>query len=167
MNDILMACEQEGQLAQYYQELIELTSEQTIKSILQIAEHVHEKHANTLRNINNKIPTVMRPSRILIHGSALIQKLQQKYYFSPMDTCHTDQYQALQGVELQLEQFYTHKAQQTDIPFNKDLFKKLARDKHKLYTLMNHLCETIKSNDVNLDKIEFNPKIISCKNFAS
>jgi rubrerythrin len=167
MKDIILACEQEAQLAQYYLELLDLASENTIKSILQIGVNVHTKHEKALRNIDHTSLTGMHASRILINGSALIQKLQQRHCLSPMDMRHTDLYQSLMDAELQLEQFYTKNARQTDIPFNKELFKKFSRDKHKLYVLMNHLCEVLESHDANLESIEFDRKTTKHKNFAS
>jgi rubrerythrin len=144
MNFFEFALELEKKTIESYRSLAEkCESNEGVKNILLMLADDHEKHAKTLKEMQNNAAVEMEETEAFREARELFSNMQEdKTPFS----CEIDQvklYEDARDLVLKKHQFYLDVVEKMETEENKALVKKMAEEEKKQAIVLGHIIEMV------------------------
>ena len=152
--EFAMKMEKDGEL--FYREMVKKTTNKNLKALLTLLADDEVKHYNLLNLMNSQQNPELVETHVLRETKNIFQKMYEDDKVQAFDFQEHKMFEKALEAEEMSEDFYTQKASETGIPYQKSIFLGLADEEKKHQILLENLQEFLETPENYIENAEFN-----------
>ncbi len=149
------ALEKENLARDYYKQLAAKTSNSGLQTIFNMLAEEEQKHVQTITQMKQNDEHEVADSPVLNNAKEVFNKMRQAADNFKFDISEQQLYEKARDIEKKAMDYYVQKANEVDIDWQQQVFKKLAAEEKKHYVLMDNICEMLMKPKLWLENAEF------------
>lgn len=136
MDIFKFAIEREHLSEDCYRRLAGKTNNAGLQNIFLMLADEEKKHAQIVQDMQQNVSLSMSESSVLSDAQKVFEKMNIATDHFDVSIDEPELYKKAGQIEVESEQYYRQKAEETEIPEHKELFLKLAAEENKHYRLL-------------------------------
>ena len=154
MNIFIYAMQMEKDGEEYYYQLAQQTTNKGLRAILEMLAGEEAKHYEAIEKMRTAT-TTMAETEILSDASNVFAQMKESGESFDFDMGEIEFYKKAQDIEQRSIDFYTEKVSEVELPYQKELFLRLAEEEKKHYFLLENIIECVSRPQTWLENAEF------------
>ena len=155
MNILDFALEKEQMSLDFYNQLAQKTSGKGLHNIFVLLVAEEQKHYDAIKNLKEKVPAGLAQTDILNNAIMTFGDIRDSIDNFDFDISELDLYKKAVEVEGKALNFYLEKVDQVEGQSQKDIFRVLAMEEKKHYTLIDNIVDFVSRPKDWLENAEF------------
>ncbi len=155
MNIFEFAKQKENYSEQFYRDLAQKTSHKGLENIFSMLASEEAKHFRVIEKMQSENPHKVTDTQVLEDAKKIFEKMKGSAENFNVDLDQPQLYEKARDIEKQSKEFYLQKAQQTENPNHRNIFKKLADEEQKHYVIIDNIADFVSRPQTYLEDAEF------------
>lgn len=155
MDVFQFAMEKERYSEQFYRDLARRTNYEGLRNILTMLADEEVKHYHVVEHMKAETPEQPRETPVLAHAREIFEKMRGSTKKFDFNITEADLYRKASEIEEESRRFYLDKANETDDPAQKEVFRKLADEEYKHWLIVDNIRSFVARPETFLENAEF------------
>ncbi|MBN1509763.1 MAG: ferritin family protein [Sedimentisphaerales bacterium] len=155
MDIFQFAAEKEKYSEHFYRDLAKRTDYVGLRNILTMLADEEVKHVHVVEQMKAETPVEVPQTPILTHTRKIFEKMRGSSRKFNFDISEADLYRKACDIEEDSKRFYLEKAEEVEDPAQKEIFRKLADEEQKHWTIVDNLRNFVARPETFLENAEF------------
>lgn len=154
MNILIYAMQMEKDGEDYYYQLAQQTDNKGLRTILEMLATEEAKHYKAIEQMRDARPKMAETDILSDARNVFVQIKESGESFDP-DLGQIEFYKKAQAIEQKSMDFYSEKADEVELEYQKEFLLKLAEEEKKHYFLLENMIECVSRPQTWLENAEF------------
>ena len=150
-----VALEQKQLSEQYYHQLAEKAGSEGLRNILTMLADEEVIHYRTLEQMKANTSVEVTDTNVLADARDVFNQMRGSYGEFDFDISELELYKKAMDMEAESRKYYLQKAQEVDLPEQRDIFEALAKEENKHFIILKSIADFITAPDTFLENAEF------------